>query len=200
MNEHEYDDQLGVITTGRQDWSLRLAQYHPYEATPYHALNTLFQAYDGALDGKFIDYGCGKGRLLFYLHHYYARCGIGIEVDKRRWAEAEENLLQYQKKHEVELNCIQFECCPAEMFEVDSSFNRFYFFNPFAVHIFKKVVGQILQSIKQHPRQVDLILYYPDVDYLEFLHTHTPFYIAQDIPIAEWYEQDQHERFLIYKL
>ncbi|GIN56193.1 methyltransferase [Lederbergia ruris] len=200
MNEHEYDHLLGIETTGTQDWSFHLAQYHPYEATPYQALDALFHKYEWTNKDRLVDYGCGKGRLLFYLHHRFGLSGTGIEVNKKRCDEAETNLLRYREKNGGNPVDIQFKCCPAEAYKVDSRDHRFYFFNPFAVHIFKKVVGQILTSLKQHPRSVDLILYYPSSDYLAFLDTHTPFDILQEIRVADWYEQNENERFVIYRL
>ncbi len=191
---------LGIETTGTQDWSLRLAQYHPYEATPYQALDTLFHQYEWTSEERIVDYGCGKGRLLFYLHYRFGLSGTGIEVSKKRCEEAEANLLRYREKNGGKPDSIQFKCCPAETYEVQLQDNRFYFFNPFAVHIFKKVVGQILLSIKQNPRPVELILYYPSVDYLEFLETHTPFEIYREIQVVGLYEENKNERFLIYRL
>ncbi|MBO0991800.1 class I SAM-dependent methyltransferase [Bacillus sp. SD088] len=200
MNEHEYDHLLGIETTGTQDWPLHLAQYHPYEATPYQALDTLFREYESSRMIYLVDYGCGKGRLLFYLHHRFGLSGTGIEVSKKRCDEAEANLGRYRERTKGALDHIQFTCCPAEKYQVHSRDHCFYFFNPFAVHIFKKVVGQILTSVKQHPRSVDLILYYPSLDYLEFLETHTPFEMLKEIQVVDWYEQNKNERFLIYRV
>lgn len=98
MNEHKYDHLLGIETTGTQDWSLHLAQYHPYEATPYQALDALFHEYEWTNKDRLVDYGCGKGRLLFYLHHRFGLSGTGIEVNKKRCDEAETNLLRYREK------------------------------------------------------------------------------------------------------
>lgn len=199
MNEQEYDQLLGIETTGIQDWSLHLAQYHPYEATPYQALDTLFREYESSRMTHLVDYGCGKGRLLFYLHHRFGLSGTGIEVSKKRCDEAEANLIRYRERTEGALDHIQFICCPAETYQVNARDHCFYFFNPFAVHIFKKVVGQILTSVKQYPRSVDLILYYPSLDYLEFLETHTPFEMLKEIQVVDLYEQNKNERFLIFR-
>ncbi|MCJ7843140.1 class I SAM-dependent methyltransferase [Lederbergia sp. NSJ-179] len=199
MKEQKYDQLLGIETTGTQEWSLHLAQNHPYEATPYQALDVLFHEYEWTDKDHFVDFGCGKGRFLFYLHHRSGLSGTGIEVNKKRCEEAESNLLRYRERNSGKPDSIQFKCCPAEAYEVDSQDNRFYFFNPFAVPIFKKVVRQILASAKQHPRSVDLILYYPSTDYLQFLDIHTSFEIWKEVKIPRWYERNKNERFVIYQ-
>ena len=90
MNETKWDKLLHVKTTGRDD--SRADQYHyPYEPTPYSVLERL--ANSGYITKKniLVDYGCGKGRVDFFLS-YQTRCkSIGIEYDERIYAGAVEN-------------------------------------------------------------------------------------------------------------
>ena len=72
QNEVKYDKLLKIKTTGRDD--SRSDQYcYPYEPTPYGVLERL--AYCGYLGKKnhLIDYGCGKGRVDFFLA-WQVRC------------------------------------------------------------------------------------------------------------------------------
>ena len=82
QNEVKYDKLLKIKTTGRDD--SRSDQYcYPYEPTPYGVLERL--AYCGYLGKKnhLIDYGCGKGRVDFFLA-WQVRCRTtGVEYDER---------------------------------------------------------------------------------------------------------------------
>ena len=90
QNEVKYDTLLKIKTTGRDD--SRSDQYcYPYEPTPYGVLERL--AYCGYLGKKnhLIDYGCGKGRVDFFLA-WQVRCRTtGVEYDERMIKAAEEN-------------------------------------------------------------------------------------------------------------
>lgn len=90
QNEVKYDKLLKIKTTGRDD--SRSDQYcYPYEPTPYCVLERL--AYCGYLGKKnhLIDYGCGKGRVDFFLA-WQVRCRTtGVEYDERMIKAAEEN-------------------------------------------------------------------------------------------------------------
>ena len=87
QNEVKYDKLLKIKTTGRDD--SRSDQYcYPYEPTPYGVLERL--AYCGYLGKKnhLIDYGCGKGRVDFFLA-WQVRCRTtGVEYDERMTKEA----------------------------------------------------------------------------------------------------------------
>ena len=86
-HEHTWDAALGVKTIGRDDTNAD-AYHHPYEPTPYTVLERLA---DSGLIGRedvVLDYGCGKGRVGFFLSHQTGARVIGIEYDDRIYAEA----------------------------------------------------------------------------------------------------------------
>ena len=89
QNEVKYDKLLKIKTTGRDD--SRSDQYcYPYEPTPYCVLERL--AYCGYLGKKnhLLDYGCGKGRVDFFLA-WQVRCRTtGVEYDERMIKAAEQ--------------------------------------------------------------------------------------------------------------
>ena len=79
-NENTWDKLLQIKTSGRDDSNSD--QYHyPYEPTPYSVLERLGNS--GLIRKKdvLLDYGCGKGRVDFFLS-YQVKCrSIGIEYD-----------------------------------------------------------------------------------------------------------------------
>ncbi|MEI3603529.1 SAM-dependent methyltransferase, partial [Oceanobacillus sp. SE10311] len=72
------------------------------------------------------------------------------------------------------------------------------FFNPFSVTIFKQVVENILQSVKEHGRSVDIIFYYPLPEFKKFLKKETPFRLINKVKAYK--KHGKHGKFLIYRL
>ena len=64
--ENSMDKQLKIQTMGRDD-SKEDTYHHPYEPTPYSVLERLAESEYIAGDNILVDYGCGKGRVDFYL-------------------------------------------------------------------------------------------------------------------------------------
>ena len=121
QNETQWDKLLKIKTTGRDD--SRSDQYcYPYEPTPYGVLERL--AYCGYLGKKnhLIDYGCGKGRVDFFLA-WQVRCRTtGVEYDERMTKAAEEN-----RQRAVSGTKTSFILENAALFQVPESADRFYF-------------------------------------------------------------------------
>ena len=66
QNDLKWDKLLNIRTTGRDD--SRADQYrYPYEPTPYSVLERLAVSGYITKKNKLVDYGCGKGRVGFYL-------------------------------------------------------------------------------------------------------------------------------------
>ena len=63
--------------------------YHRYEPTPYSGLDELLNQYEIRSSDRIVDFGCGKGRLNFYMHHKCGALAVGIEMNeefyKERW-------------------------------------------------------------------------------------------------------------------
>ena len=147
-----------------------------------------------------IDFGCGKGRLNFYLNYNYNCNVLGIEMDENFYNQCMENKKEYLKNNKREEEKINFLCTLAQEYEISDKNNKFYFFNPFSVHIFMKVVENILISFENNPRKIDIILYYPSDDYIYYLENCTPFMQIEEVRLDDLYKRDNQERFLVYEL
>lgn len=200
MNDKEYDRLLRIQTTGTRESLNQSGHYNRYEATPYEALEALFDEYIIEDTDVVVDFGCGKGRFPFYVHHRFQVSVTGVEMSGQLHQEALENQASYMRKVKKQGTFVHFECCLAENYEVGESENKFYFFNPFSVQIFMKVIDNILFSVEKVKRPVDLILYYPTVDYIEFLETTTSFELLEEVKVPRYFEQNENERFLIFRL
>ena len=64
MEEKERDKLLGIKTVGIREW-VNNNHYNRYEATPYKALDVLFENYKFIDINRVVDFGCGRGRVSF---------------------------------------------------------------------------------------------------------------------------------------
>ena len=200
MNEHETDRLLGIQTAGVQDWGLRSIHDNRYEATPYEGLDALLDEYRIGRTSSVVDFGCGKGRTAFYINHRTGASVTGVEMDGQLYLDALENRNLYMIKKKNRLKgSVTFIRSRAEAYRADPLDNVFYFFNPFSVSLFAKVLSNILKSVEEHPRTADLILYYPTLDYLSHLENHSPFIHLKDVPVPGLSEKNPNERFSIWQ-
>lgn len=199
MKEQDHDRLLRIKTEGIREWQHQSAHYNRYEATPYMALEALFDAYECRSTDKFVDFGCGKGRFPFYVHHHLHMSVTGVEMSDQLYQDALENQRRYMERVKHSTAFIRFEQVLAEEYEIDLAENRFYFFNPFSIQIFQKVISNILLSVEQYPRAVDVILYYPTMEYIRFMEVNTAFELLREVRVPELYKQNTNERFMIYR-
>lgn len=194
-NEEKWDRLLRIRTTGRDDSHADQYRY-PYEPTPYSVLERLAQS--GRIRKKqvLLDYGCGKGRVDFFLA-YQAGCrSIGIEYDDRIYEKAVEN-----QKAAVSSGRVRMEQANAEMFPVPPEVDRIYFFNPFSVEILQKVMNRILDSYYEQMRPIQLFFYYPSDEYLSYLMTVDELMFEDEIECGDLFPgEDLRERIVIFEL
>lgn len=200
MDDKYYDDLLNIKTEGDQKGFNESFHYHRYEPTPYSALEQLFNQYTISSNDRIVDFGCGKGRLNFYINSLFNVTVVGIEMNESYFDEAVENKKNFIKKKKMSEAKILFYCCLAEDYQINTLDNRFYFFNPFSIQIFMNIIKNILISVEQSKREVEIILYYSSDDYVYFLEKQTAFELKQEIKLQAAYKKNQYERFLIYRL
>src|SRR5699024_10596523 len=92
---------------------------------------------------------------------------------------------------------IYFEYGLAENYLIQPEDNLFYFFNPFSLTIFKKIVANILKSVKDNPRTVEIIFYYPLEGFVYFLQKETPFELTTQINVPGIH--GEHGKFAIFR-
>ncbi|PCD08386.1 SAM-dependent methyltransferase [Peribacillus simplex] len=200
MEETNYDEMLNIRTVGEQKNFNDSLHYHRYEPTPYSALEHLFKKYALNRNDRIVDFGCGKGRLNFFIHHLFQSSVVGVEMNENFYKEAIENVNGYMKKRKKNNGNIEFHSCLAEEYDIDTKDNRFYFFNPFSVQIFMKIINNILLSYEKEPRQIELILFYPSQDYIFFLENQTAFELKNEVMVPGLTESNPFEKFVIYEL
>ena len=200
MEDSHYERLFNIKTTGEQQGFYESHHYNRYEATSYFALETLFKEYSLSSNDCIVDFGCGKGRLSFYINYYY-NCKItGIEMNNNYFDICINNKKNYLKNYNKEKNKIEFLNIFAEEYKISSTDNKFYFFNPFSVQLFMKVINNILISLEKSPRDIDLILYYPSDEYIYYLENYTGFLLYKEIELPNLSINDKRQKFSIYRL
>ena len=192
--ENTWDKLLQIKTVGRDD-SNADEYRHPYEPTPYSVLERLAKSGLLGKDDVVLDYGCGKGRVGFFLSYRTKAQTIGIEYDARIYASALEN-----RKSTVSRVKPNFVLTKAEEYEVPPEVNRCYFFNPFSVEILHKVMARIIESWYENPREVFLFFYYPSDKYISYLMTVDELEFYDEIECDDLFKgDDTRERIMIFQ-
>ncbi len=194
MDDHQMDRQLNIQTGGEQMGFNASMHEHRFEVTPYAWLDRLFKAHPLKGAGRLVDFGSGKGRLNFFAHHLFGTPSAGVEVDPSLHEASLRNLKNYKGNPDIE-----FINGYAQDYKVQPEDRWFYFFNPFSDPVFMTVIDRILASVVEHPREIVVMLFYPSVEYTDFLERRTAFEWAGDIELPVETE-DPRERFLIYRL
>lgn len=194
QSEWQWDKLLKVRTAGRDD--SKADQYHyPYEPTPYSVLERLGESGYIGKKNTLLDYGCGKGRVDFYLS-YQIRCrSIGVEYDERLYTGAMNN-----KKTAVSRQRTEFVFGNAEEYTVSTDIDRCYFFNPFSVEILSKVLAKVIESYYDNPRELLLFFYYPSDEYIGYLMEQQSLMFLDEIDCRDLFDgDDEREKILIFQ-
>ena len=190
-----WDTALKIRTLGRDGTHADEYRY-PYEPTPYAVLERLR---DSGLIGEndvVLDYGCGKGRVDFFLSHETEARTIGVEYDESIYNYAVENqkATPFGEKS-------RFFLGRAEAYEVPHEVTGCYFFNPFSVELLHTVMARILESYYEAPREIFLYFYFPSDEYVSYLMTVDELDFYDEIPCDDLFpENSKRERILIFTL
>ena len=191
--ESQWDQRLRIQTCGRDETNAD-QYHHPYEPTPYSVLERLADSGLIRRGDVLIDYGCGKGRVEFFLSDQTKAKTIGIEYDRRIYLDALEN----RKSAKVPAD---FRLTRAEEYDVPPQVNRCYFFNPFSQEILHKVMARILESYYDAPREIFLFFYYPSDEFVAYLMTVDVLDFYDEILCDDLFPgKDSRERILIFQL
>ena len=199
MTEQQWDKKLKIHTCGRDDTNAD-EHNHPYEPTPYAVLDRLAESGYITAGNTLVDYGCGKGRVGFFLHDAVGCNIIGVEHDEQILQQAKENLASVKLESGISLllkKAEEFDCCEADCF---------YFFNPFTADILHAVLYRIAESYYASPRLMRLFFYYPHDDYLRLLLTGTDsfsglIWFLDEIDCRDLFDtNDERERIMIFEI
>ena len=191
MDEQKWDKRLRISTCGR-DAARSDAYRYPYEPTPYCVLQRLADSGLITRNSVVLDYGCGKGRVGFFLNHSLGCRTVGVEYDPEIYRQALDNLASSGAKN------VSFVCTRAEQYVPDSA-DCFYFFNPFSPELLRPVLGKILESWYENSRPMRLFFYYPSDEYISLLMTDEHLQFEAEIDCRDLFSGGR-ERILVFHL
>ena len=199
MREENYEKLLHINTSRAETRMDTKKIYNRYEPTPYKALIKLFDEYRAGGEDHFIDFGSGKARFAFMVNFLFDSSCTSVEICEDFHKTALANKKTYRPRNQASKDRLFFVNGPAEKYQVSGFENKFYFFNPFALNIFICIVNNIYRSVEERPREVDIILYYPSYEYIEYLENRTNFRLYKEVFLEES-KNDPRDRFVIYRL
>ena len=125
-----------------------------YQPLNYFILEKLMNA-TGKLDGSFVDLGCGKGRVLAVAAFYGFEEIIGVDFSKNLCDAAKRTILESEKRFpDVRFSVINND---AFYFDIPDQVNTIFLFNPFDEVIMSGVIQNIMFSLKQSPRAMQVL-------------------------------------------
>lgn len=214
-NEKMFDEFFGIITGDETVYGLEpdeegdcpemcqeknlYGDDNPYQATFYDDLITIFNQVDMEPDDRLVDFGCGLGRVLFYVNSRHYCKVTGIENNKKIYDRLLINAAGYQSRFLEQESRMSFYCQRADEYEIKPEENFFYFFNPFSGVVFGRVIDNILESVRRTPRDVRLIIYYPTYEILKEMRRAKLFVQTSMIKLSH-YEEDPNEKAYVYYL
>jgi precorrin-6B methylase 2 len=107
----------------------------------------------------FVDFGSGKGRMVYQAARFPFGRVIGVEISEKLCEVARENIAARTEK----LKCtdVQLVTMDAAEFAVPDDVTYVYFYHPFGGETFKAVVANIVQSLERRPRRLTVIYQTP---------------------------------------
>jgi SAM-dependent methyltransferase len=110
----------------------------------------------------FIDFGSGKGRMLFLAAEYPFRRVLGVEYATDLHLIAEQNIRSYRNPGQ---QCFQLESLniDATEFDLPRENTVAYFFSPFNRPLMEPLIHRLDESIENHPRDFFIVYLNPEL-------------------------------------
>lgn len=138
-----------------------------YQGANYYLLEKVFDHLQtieanlptGQAGQNILDFGCGKGRVLAVAAYYGFSKITGVEFAKELCDIARRNIITVQQKFPNKIFNVIHANAVDHKIEPDT--NVFFFFNPFDEVVMLAVAKNILQSLKEYPREAYVVYINP---------------------------------------
>jgi hypothetical protein len=157
VQEHSRDKTFGIETFEPLYDSDQVSTHKDglaYFPASYKVLEILQDHLKLGPDDILIDYGSGKGRVLFFFATHKLKKLIGVEIRKELVDAANRNLASFSVKNAP----IVFVHADALHFDPREG-TVFFFFNPFGYQTFTAVIGKIKESLAASPRKIRIVYF-----------------------------------------
>jgi SAM-dependent methyltransferase len=150
----------GLRTSGR---AIEPEHAHPdrshYLPSPWHVLSRALHYLGVSERDVFVEFGCGKGRVVHQAAKRPFRRVIGVEISPVLAEVARTNLAA--RRRQQRCKSVEIVVCDVAEYRVPDDLTIGYFFQPFIGQTFETVLQGIIDSIDRHPRRVRLIYVLP---------------------------------------
>ena len=131
-----------------------------YVPSPWWILHCLLPRSEVNPGDVFVDFGCGKGRIvLAAARRYRFRDVIGVELSPQLSGIARQLIARERK---LRAENVHIETTDAAEFQVPNTMTHAYMFNPFRGEIMQRVCDNIAASLERNPRRIRLFYAYPE--------------------------------------
>ena len=163
--DYDWENRVNT-TTGTVGWRERLlgifhSPYQPTDPALFHEMMAALPIAPTDYDQfTFIDLGSGKCRTLLMASEYAFKTIIGVEIILELHEIAQKNLSLYKSETQ---KCLAFEaiCGDAAEFAFPVDPLVLYLFNPLPAAGLRRVLTNLVQSLKAHPRPVYVLYHNP---------------------------------------
>ncbi len=169
--EYDWDHRVDT-TSAAVSWRDRLlgvfhSPYQPTESGLFHEmLDALRQRTHSEFhDFVFLDLGSGKGRTLLMASDYPFRRIVGVELLSALHQAAQNNLSKYRSESQ-KCFALQSICADATEFPFPEEPIVLYLFNPFPEEGLKRMIANLEQSLRAHPRVVYVLYHNPLLEHV----------------------------------
>ncbi len=159
IREHRLEKKFNVETYEPCDLKEKSGLYKDgqvYVPTPFLLLQRIMDYVKPGGEDIFLDFGCGKGRVVFFASMWKLKKVIGVELNQERFEAAQRNLAHFKLNK-----------TPIELVNADAVHYRvkdetiFFLFDPFGRETLRKVIQSIGDSLRENARPVRIIYYHP---------------------------------------
>jgi len=133
------EDLYDTIDSANKEF---MNKYEPTDARQFSRICSQLKIIDDTIqDYGFIDYGCGKGRVLVLAQRMGFKHVIGVEFSRNLYEICKKNMEREQ------LSDVGIHCVDAVHYKLSGDIRTFYFFNPFQYNVLKEVLKKIKDYI-----------------------------------------------------
>lgn len=131
-----------------------------YDPTPFYLIRRILENIPDAKDFVLVDFGSGKGRVLFVAAELRFKQIIGVEFSKELHEATLKNIATYRNPKQKCFSIVALHK-DATDFLMPEDNCVLYFYAPFKAPIMKRVLAKVTESYIQRPRKIYLIYVNP---------------------------------------
>jgi SAM-dependent methyltransferase len=131
----------------------------PYLPSAWHVLPRALRAVGACDRDVFVDFGCGKGRVVHQAARWPLRKVIGVEASPELANFARALISAHSAKHRC--RDVEIVVCDAARFPIPDDVTIAYLFASFGSQTLDAVLRNLIESIDRHPRRLRLIYVRP---------------------------------------